>query len=90
MNNFIEKVSEKSDTPHYTTLRMGHKWLKRKERESRVYLEKVLQGPCVTVTQENWDSSTGENEWKVNGVIICGGRHNISMRMGQQWLKRKY
>ena len=37
---------------------------------------KTLQGPCVTVTQKEWNSST--KNVKLNGEIMCDSPHNIS------------
>ena len=42
----------------------------------------VLQRPCVTITQEKWNSCTEKNEWKINGKM-CASLHEIIIKMGQ-------
>ena len=44
---------------------------------------KNFQRPCVTVTQEEWNSSIEKMSKK------CDSPHNKIMRTDHQWLKRK-
>ena len=59
-------------------------------------IERVSQEPCAAVTKEEWNSSIGENQWKVNelkrkqsvGVSSCRQGKDVTWTLSNQ--KRGY